>query len=101
MYVFDRGYLDYKQFDQMTDDGYFFVSRLRKNAAIRVMEEFKLPEESTVLTDEMILIGTTQNRAENYFRRIKVADTKGNELQLITNRFDLSADEIAELYKSR
>lgn len=101
MYVFDRGYLDYKQFDQMTDDGYFFVSRLRKNAAIRVMEEFQLPEESTALSDEMILIGTPQNRAENYFRRIKVADTKGNELQLITNRFDLKADEIAELYKSR
>lgn len=101
MYVFDRGYLDYKQFDQMTDDGYFFVSRLRKNAAIRVIEEFQLPEESTALTDEMIVIGTPQNRAENVFRRIKVADTKGNELQLITNRFDLSADEIAELYKSR
>lgn len=49
----------------------------------------------------MILIGTTQNRAENIFRLIKVLDSKGNELHLITNRFDLSADEIAELYKSR
>lgn len=101
MYVFDRGYLDYERFDRMTDDGYFFVSRLRKNAAIRVIEAFECPKESTVLSDEMILIGTTQNRAENYFRRIKVVDSKGNELQLITNRFDLSADEIAELYKSR
>ncbi|MEG0451341.1 MAG: transposase, partial [Lysinibacillus sp.] len=34
-------------------------------------------------------------------RLIKVLDSKGNELQLITNRFDLSADEIANLYKSR
>ncbi len=26
MYVFDRGYLDYKRFDRMTDEeGYFFV----------------------------------------------------------------------------
>ncbi len=30
MYVFDRGYLDYERFDRMTDDGYFFLSRLRK-----------------------------------------------------------------------
>lgn len=30
MYVFDRGYLDYERFDRMTDDGFFFVSRLRK-----------------------------------------------------------------------
>src|SRR5699024_1440626 len=61
----------------------------------------KLPEDSLVLSDEMVLIGTPQNRAENAFRLIKVLDSKGNELHLITNRFDLSADEIAELYKSR
>jgi len=101
MYVFDRGYLDYERFDRMTDDGYFFVSRLRKNAVTRVIEPFELPNDSTVLSDEMMLIGTTQNRAENVFRLIKVLDSKGNELHLITNRFDVSADDIAELYKSR
>ncbi|WP_391207737.1 IS4 family transposase [Psychrobacillus sp. L4] len=101
MYVFDRGYLDYERFDGMTDEGYFFVSRLRKNAVIRVLETFRLPEDSSVISDEMVVIGTIQNRAENVFRLIKVLDSKGNELHLLTNRFDLSADEIAELYKSR
>lgn len=101
MYVFDRGYLDYERFDRMTDDGYFFSTRLRKNAVIRYLETFELPTDSSVLSDEMVVIGTTQNRSENVFRLIKVLDSKGNELQLLTNRFDLSADEIAELYKSR
>lgn len=53
------------------------------------------------ISDEMVVIGTTQNRSENVFRLIKVLDSKGNELHLLTNRFDLIADEIAELYKSR
>lgn len=101
MYVFDRGYLDYERFDRMTDDGYFFLSRLRKNAVIREVYDFKLPENSTVLSDQMVLIGTTQNRTENYFRLLRVIDSKGNELQLLTNRFDLSAEEISEMYKSR
>ncbi|WP_328823072.1 IS4 family transposase [Niallia alba] len=101
MYVFDRGYLDYERFDRMTDEGYFFVSRLRKNAVVRKLETFSLPEDSSVLSDEMVVIGTTQNRSENEFRLIKVLDSKGNQLHLLTNRFDLSADEIAELYKSR
>jgi IS4 transposase len=101
MYVFDRGYLDYERFDRMTDDGYFFLSRLRKNAVIREVYDFKLPEDTAVLSDQMVLIGTTQNRAENYFRLLKVIDSKGNELHLITNRFDLSAEEISEMYKSR
>ncbi len=101
MYVFDRGYLDYERFDRMTDEGYFFVSRLRKNAVVRSLETLSLPDDSSILSDEMVVIGTTQNRSENVFRLIKVLDSKGNELHLLTNRFDISADEIAELYKSR
>lgn len=101
MYVFDRGYLDYERFDRMTDDGYFFLSRLRKNAVIREVYDFKLPEDTSVLSDQMVLIGTTQNRAENDFRLLTVMDSKGNERHLITNRFDLSAEEISEMYQSR
>src|SRR5699024_11819251 len=62
MYVFDRGYLDYERFDLMTDDGYFFLTRLRKNAFIRVIDDCKLPEHSAVLSDQMVVIGTTHNR---------------------------------------
>ena len=47
MYVFDRGYLDYERFDRMTDDGYFFVSRLRKNAVVRVIEHFRITRRFT------------------------------------------------------
>src|SRR5690606_5869145 len=65
------------------------------------LETFELPEHSPVLSDEMVVIGTTQNRSENVFRLMRVLDSKGNELHLLTNRFDLSADEIADLYKSR
>jgi putative transposase len=101
MYVFDRGYLDYERFDRMTDESFFFLSRLRKNAVIRDVYDFKLSEDSTVLSDQMVLIGTTQNRAKNYFRLIKVIDSKGNILHLITNRFDLGAEDISEMYKSR
>ncbi|SDL25483.1 putative transposase [Lacicoccus qingdaonensis] len=101
MYVFDRGYLDYERFDRMTDAGYFFLSRLRKNATVRVLEDFKRPKASAVLSDQMVVIGTPQNRAENLFRLLKVEDSKGNVLHLITNRFDLSAEEISEMYKAR
>lgn len=101
MYVFDRGYLDYERFDRMTDDGYFFVSRLRKNAFLREIESFAVPEGSNVLSDKMVYIGTPQNRAENLFRVLEIVDTKGNILLLITNRFDLNADEIGNIYRQR
>src|SRR5690625_2978918 len=85
----------------MTDEGYFFVSRLRKNAVVRVLDIFSLPTDSNILSDEMVVIGTAQNRSEYMFRKLRILDTKGNELTLLTNRFDLDADEIAEIYKSR
>ena len=95
MYVFDRGYLDYKRFDRITDEGYFFVLRLRKNAIVRVIDTFSFPANSTVLSNEMVVIGTMQNRTENVFRKIRILDSKNNKLALLTNRFDLSADKIA------
>lgn len=101
MYVFDRGYLDYERFDRMTDDGYFFLSRLRQNAKVRVINTFDVSTEQYVESDEMILLGGPQNRAENAFRRLKVIDSQGQGLYLITNRFDLSAQEISDMYRSR
>jgi IS4 transposase len=101
MYVFDRGYVDYERFDRMTDDGYFFVSRLKKNAVIREIETFPLPKDSAVLSDKMVYIGSTQNRTENVFRLLEVVDTRGNILRLITNRFDLKSEEISEIYRQR
>lgn len=54
MYVFDHGYVDYERFDRMTDDGYFFVSRLKKNAVIREVYSFSLPDDCLVLSDKMV-----------------------------------------------
>jgi len=35
-YLFDRAYLDHKEYDKYCDDGIFFVSRLKKNAVFEV-----------------------------------------------------------------
>ncbi len=60
-----------------------------------------LSEGCPVLSDRMVYIGGPQKRAENVFRLLEVMDTKGNILRLITNRFDLSAEQISDLYRSR
>src|SRR5699024_4521880 len=101
LYVFDRGYVDYQRFDHMTDEGYFFISRIKKNAVVREIESFPVSKESNVLSDQMIYLGTPQSRTENVFRLIKVVDTKGKILRIITNRFDLSPEKVSDIYKSR
>ncbi|WP_213397804.1 transposase, partial [Virgibacillus pantothenticus] len=44
----------------------------RKNAVVRVFETFPLQVNSNVVSDEMVVIGTTQNRSENVFRRLAI-----------------------------
>ncbi|MCZ8513201.1 IS4 family transposase [Paenibacillus filicis] len=100
-YVFDRGYVDYSTFDRYCDQGIFFVTRLKKNAIIRPIHSFKLPSNSKVLSDEMVYIGTPQKRMENVLRLIHTVDSEGNLLAIVTNRFDLDADEIGEMYRKR
>jgi IS4 transposase len=101
MYVFDRGYVDYERFDRYCDKGIFFASRLKKNAVIRTLETFSVAEESPIMSDSMVVIGTPQKRTENVFRLIETVDSKGNVIRLVTNRFDLSAEEIGDIYRSR
>ncbi|WP_240422191.1 IS4 family transposase [Paenibacillus periandrae] len=100
-YVFDRGYLDYAKFDDYCDRGIFFVTRTKKNTVIHPLESFTLPTDSEMLTDEMVVVGTPQKRMENVLRLIHSVDSKGNPVAILTNRFDLSADEIGRIYRER
>lgn len=99
-YVFDRGYLNYERMDDMHDAGYFFVTRVKKNSVIHVLDSFEVPENSNILSDQFVAVGR-QNYLTSRFRLVVVEDKHGNPLRIVTNRHDLNAQEIAEAYKSR
>ncbi|GEK90278.1 hypothetical protein APU01nite_23170 [Alkalibacterium putridalgicola] len=58
-YVFDRGYIDFESFDQMKWDGYFFVSRIKKNTVVHVVDNLDVPKDtnSDILIDQYVLLG--------------------------------------------
>jgi IS4 transposase len=100
-YVFDRGYLDYKKYDQYCLEGTFFVTRLKDNAIIESLSEFPIEKDSVVLRDRMVRIGKGDKQMENALRLIETTDLKGKRIRIITNRFDLTAEEISDLYRNR
>ena len=67
IHIFDSGYLDYEQLDRMTNEGDFFVLRLRKNKVNCMLEIFPLTTESNVLSDKMVVNETAQNCSKKYF----------------------------------
>jgi Transposase DDE domain/Domain of unknown function (DUF4372) len=100
-YVFDRGYVDYQKYDQYCLEGTFFVTRLKDNAIVEVLDEFPVKEGSPILRDCMVKIGKGTKQMKQVLRLIETTDLKGNRIRIITNRFDLTAEEIGELYRNR
>ena len=102
--VFDRGYTDYSWFERLTQQGVFFVTRLKTNADTIEVEDLALPRRKGLVSDRIICM--TQQAAENdnppMMRRIEFFDEEQNRtLVLLTNNLKLAAATVAEIYKNR
>lgn len=101
MYVFDRGYADYGKFDQYCEDNIGFTTRLRRKAIYEVVKELPVSQGSPILRDTLVILGNPQKRMKNVLRRLETVDSQGNAIVILTNRFDVPAEEIGELYRNR
>jgi hypothetical protein len=101
--VFDKGYVDYGQYQQWTLDDVYFVTRQKDNARYTSVEEFDLPQTTSdaVLKDEKIEL---VDKKDNLFSLRRIAfwyDKHHKVYEFITNNYDLDADKITEIYKNR
>lgn len=102
--VMDRGYNDYRLFARWTAEGVGFVTRLKKNAlwASRKKRPVKAGGNIRRDTEGRFFDFDVSRRIDTRFRRVTVwIEEKGEEMELLTNRFDLSAETIAEIYRQR
>lgn len=101
-YIYDRGYNDYREYDRYCKEGIFFITRLKKNAVIEVISENAVFKGSPVLCDKEVILGGFYTKMQHSLRIVEVIDSStGEPFYIATNRFDLSAEEIAEIYRLR
>lgn len=55
--VFDRGYVDYRKYDQYCRNGTRFVTRLKDNAVVTVVEEKPVEPDSSIVREAIVLLG--------------------------------------------
>lgn len=103
IYLFDRGYNDYGQFDRFCEEGLRFVTRLKKNATIEKTSEQKSDFLNHIYQDVDVFLGkqASGTKMKYQLRMIETKDQEGNDVTIITNCFDQSAKEIADLYRYR
>lgn len=103
--TFDKGYVDYAQYEVFSKKSIWYVTRLKDNAVYDPLEEFEVPEDadSGVLKDEKVELFYGENKQQTHrTRRIAYWDSENERLfEFLTNNFELSAEKIALIYKKR
>ena len=108
-YVFDLGYYDYGWWAELDRAGCRFVTRLKSNTPLTVLQERDvLPGSpgSIILSERIGRLPARQaasrkNPFQAKVREIRVIIETGKTLRIVTNDLDTPAQEIAELYKRR
>jgi len=103
--TFDKGYVDYAQYEIFSKKSIWYVTRLKDNAVYTPIEEFEIPEstDNGVLKDEKVELLYGENKKQKHkARRIAYWDSENNRLfEFLTNNLELSAEKIALIYKKR
>lgn len=102
-YIFDRGYNDYSRLYAINKLGATFIVRAKKNALYKRLS-WKRRLENNVLSDSGIRFAGYYKK-DDYpepLRLIKYWDEENQrEFTFLTNNFDLTALQVAELYHQR
>ena len=106
IYVFDKGYNDYKAFKRFSDNNTGFVTRIKDNAVFETVENNAIGEEihSGVLEDQTIEVTVKEDGAESKLklRKIRFYDrVLKREFEFLTNLFEMRPDLVAAIYKLR
>ena len=103
-YILDRAYIDFKSLYSILEAGAYFVTRLQVNQDYRRLYSMQVDKSIGVLCDQVIKLNNfyPSKFYPDKLRRIKFYD-KETELTLdfMTNNFELTALDIAKLYKYR
>jgi hypothetical protein len=106
IYVFDKGYNDYKAFEKFSNNKTGFVTRIKDNAVFESIEEKEIESNihSGVLSDEIIEFTILENNSNRKLKLRKVTfydRVLKREFEFLTNLFEMRADLIAAIYKLR
>jgi len=100
-YIFDRGYCSHEVYSHFNEKGKFFITRLPPSWSYETKEEFKPEKGTNIVSDKLIKLGKNQEEVKGNLRLVTLINAKNEIIQFLTNRFDLKAEEIAEIYRKR
>ncbi|MCX5894197.1 MAG: IS4 family transposase [Deltaproteobacteria bacterium] len=102
--LLDRGYVDFAWLYSLHQQEVGFVTRLPRNVRYQVVQENLVPADTAVLADQTIRLTTAHSRGRypEPLRLVHYRDPESDkEYVFLTNRPDLTALAVADLYRQR
>ena len=102
--VFDKGYVDYQWYANLSAQNVGFVTRFRPKSVYQVIQQHPVLESKGILKDETIQLNSAHalKRKAPVLRRIEYRDQQsGKHFSFLSNNFHLAASTIAAIYKDR
>jgi IS4 transposase len=99
--IMDRGYQSHQHFDLWQTEEKHFICRIKTKTKTTCLESFALSTGSIVFYDAKVLLGQAGvNQTEKPVRLVGY-QVEGNKYWIATDRFDLTAEQVAQVYKLR
>lgn len=99
--VLDRGYVCYKNFDTWQEEGKHFVCRIQERSTKTEIRSNELKPNSIVFYDSIVRLGTKGTNQVEKELRVVGFRADGKNFWIATDRHDLTAEEVAMIYKLR
>jgi len=105
IYIMDKAYIDFKALYQMHEQGAFFISRAKSTMDYSVTEvNYNIDENSGLRADKIIELNGYKSK-QLYPEPLRLVEFYDDEndvtLTFLSNNFDVTALEIANLYRNR
>ena len=101
--VGDRAYFSIEKADLYVGNRQDFVFRIKDNIQLNRKKSLKgtRTEGSNVTADFTCTLGTPQKQTKKRHRVVQFTDYEGKEIRVVTSLLYVTAEEIADMYKSR
>lgn len=99
--VMDRGYQCHRIFDLWQKEGRFFICRIKAGTLKTILTVNPIKIGGIIFYDAIVLLGSAGINQTEESVRVVAYEIDGVKYWIATNRFDLSAEQIATAYKLR
>ena len=99
--IMDRGYQSHQNFDLFQAAEKHFICRIKAKTKTTILENFKPSTGCIVFSDALVLLGQKGINQTQKPVRLVGYQIEENKFYIATDRFDLTAEQIAQVYKLR